>query len=253
MSEKKTAIVLAAGQGKRMQSAVHKQYLLLKGKPVLFYCLKTFEESFIDEIILVTGKGEEEYCRKEIVERFQFKKVSKIVEGGKERYHSVINGIKAIEESRYVFIHDGARPFLSADMLERALQGVKAYHACVTGMPVKDTIKIADEKGFANQTLRRDSVWMIQTPQVFDFTLIKNAYKRLEQEEDRLKNEGVMITDDAMVVEYFTDTAVKLVEGSYQNIKITTPEDLAVAQTFAAKESLLPDKKKQEKKLIKKL
>lgn len=232
MTKKKTVIVLAAGQGKRMQSDVHKQYLLLQGKPVLFYCLKALEDSFIDEIILVTGKGEEEYCRKNIVEQFGFKKVSKIVEGGKERYHSVINGIKAVEETDYLFIHDGARPFVDAGILERTLQGVMETRACVAAMPVKDTIKIADDNGFAKETPRRDTVWMVQTPQVFEFTLIKEAYEKLEKEEATLKDTGVLITDDAMVVEYFCDVPVKLVEGSYQNIKITTPEDLGIAESF---------------------
>ncbi len=232
MKMKTTAIVLAAGQGKRMQSDVHKQYLLIKGKPVLFYCLNALEESFIDEVILVTGKGEEEYCRQEIIERFGFKKVSRIVEGGKERYHSVMNGIKAIEQCDYLFIHDGARPFLDMGILERTYESAVKNRACVAAMPVKDTIKIADENGFAKETPRRDRVWMVQTPQVFAFELIKEAYGRLEQEEENLKEKGILVTDDAMVVEYFCHVPVKLTEGNYQNMKITTPEDLKTAEAF---------------------
>ena len=232
MKEKKTAIVLAAGQGKRMQSSVHKQYLLLKGKPVLFYCLKALEESFMDEVILVTGKGEEDYCRKEIVERFGFTKVTKIVEGGKERYHSVMNGIKAAGDCNYLFIHDGARPFLDAGILERTYAGVLETNACVAAMPVKDTIKISDENGFAKETPRRDTVWTVQTPQVFSFPLIKEAYEKLEREEEGLKSKGILVTDDAMVVEYFCDVPVKLAEGSYRNMKITTPEDLRLAEAL---------------------
>lgn len=232
MSEKNIAIVLAAGQGKRMKSDVHKQYLSVGDKPVLFYCLKTLEDSFMDEVLLVVGDGEEDYCRKEIVERYGFKKINKIIPGGKERYHSVWNGIKEIGECGYLFIHDGARPFLDEASLERALSGVKETGACVVGMPVKDTIKIADENGFSKETPRRDTVWMIQTPQVFAFDLIRRAYGKLIEEEDLLKERGILITDDAMVVEYFTDTAVKLTEGSYRNIKITTPEDLRIAEAF---------------------
>jgi len=232
MTGKSVAVVLAAGQGKRMQSDVHKQYLLLGDKPVLFYCLKTLEDSFIDEVLLVVGEGEEEYCRKELIERYGFKKIMKIVQGGKERYHSVWNGIKEIEKCEYLFIHDGARPFLDAASLQRALSGVRETGACVVGMPVKDTIKIADENGFSKETPRRDTVWMIQTPQVFAFDLIKRAYGKLIEEEAFLKEKGILITDDAMVVEYFTDTAVKLVEGSYRNLKITTPEDLRIAEAF---------------------
>lgn len=232
MSEKNIAIVLAAGQGKRMKSDVHKQYLSVGDKPVLFYCLKTLEDSFMDEVLLVVGDGEEDYCRKEIVERYGFKKINKIIPGGKERYHSVWNGIKEIGECGYLFIHDGARPFLDEASLKRALSGVKETGACVVGMPVKDTIKIADENGFSKETPRRDTVWMIQTPQVFAFDLIRRAYGKLIEEEDLLKERGILITDDAMVVEYFTDTAVKLTEGSYRNIKITTPEDLRIAEAF---------------------
>ncbi len=232
MKVKTTAIVLAAGQGKRMQSDVHKQYLLIQDKPVLFYCLKALEDSFIDEVILVTGRGEEEYCRQEIVERFGFKKISKIVEGGKERYHSVINGIKAIGQCNYLFIHDGARPFLNTGILERTYESAVKNRACVAAMPAKDTIKIADENRFAKETPRRDKLWMVQTPQVFEFELIKDAYNRLEQEEENLHQAGVLITDDAMVVEYFCNVPVKLVEGDYHNMKITTPEDLKIAEAF---------------------
>lgn len=234
MKWKTTAIVLAAGQGKRMQSDVHKQYLLIQEKPVLFYCLDALENSFMDEVILVTGKGEEEYCRKEIIERFGFQKITKIVEGGKERYHSVLNGIRAIERCDYLFIHDGARPFLDNGILERTYESAVKYRACAAAMPVKDTIKLADENGFARETPRRDRVWTVQTPQVFAFELIKEAYGRLEQEERKLQQEGILVTDDAMVVEYFCNVPVKMTEGSYRNMKITTPEDLKSAEAFLA-------------------
>ncbi len=226
------AVVLAAGQGRRMQSDVHKQYLLLKEKPVLYYGLKTFQDSFIDEIILVVGSGEIDYCKKEIVEKYHFTKVKKIVEGGKERYHSVAKGLQAAEGGEYVFIHDGARPFVTKEILQRAYQAVMVHHACVVGMPVKDTIKIADENRFAKVTPNREMVWQIQTPQVFSLPLVKEAYEKLLGEEERLKQQGIRITDDAMVVETLLQHPVKLVEGSYENIKITTPEDLKVALSF---------------------
>ena len=224
---KNVAIVLAAGQGKRMKSKVQKQYLLIKEKPVLYYTLSAFENSsLISEIILVTGKDEIAYCQKEIVENYGFSKVQKIVAGGKERYHSVYEGIKAIETADYVFIHDGARPFVDGEMIARVCDAVAEYKACVVGMPVKDTIMIADDAGFAEQTPDRRKVWQIQTPQTFEYQLIKGAYEKLLAEEP----EG--ITDDAMVVETMTDHKVKLVEGSYRNIKITTPEDLDIATIF---------------------
>lgn len=233
MNRKTTAIVLAAGQGKRMQSKVHKQYLLIKDKPVLYYALQAFENSFIDDIVLVVGKDEEEYCQKEIVDKYGFIKIRTIVEGGKERYHSVAYGIKAIEwNCDYIFIHDGARPFINEEILGRAFEQVQKSKACVVGMPVKDTVKIADTAGFVESTPNRARVWQIQTPQVFEAELIKSAYERLLAEEVQLLSSGVVITDDAMVVEYFTKLPVKLVEGSYQNIKITTPEDLEIAGVF---------------------
>lgn len=226
------AIVLAAGRGTRMHSDIPKQYLVLREKPVLYYALKTFQDSFIDRIILVTSESDIEYCRKNIVEQYGFDKVTQIVAGGKERYHSVYQGIKAAGECDYIYIHDGARPFVTEVMLARAYACVSEYDACVIGMPVKDTIKIADENGFAVTTPRRDLVWMVQTPQVFSYSLIKEAYSLLIKEEEKILKEGIRITDDAMVVETFTDKKVKLVEGSYENIKITTPEDLDVAESF---------------------
>ena len=232
MEARTAAIVLAAGRGSRMKSKIQKQYLLLKGKPVLYYSLKAFEESFIDEIILVTGEEEIEYCRKEIVEKYGFTKVSHIVTGGKERYHSVFCGLQALTDCDYVFIHDGARPFVTEQILERAYETVQKEHACVVGMPVKDTIKLADENGFAKETPRRDLLWMIQTPQVFSYALVKSAYASFLEREQELLAQGIKMTDDAMVVETFTDTGIRLVEGSYENIKITTPEDLRIAEAL---------------------
>lgn len=230
--DKTTAIVLAAGQGKRMHSDVRKQYLLLRDRPLLYYSLKVFQESFADEIILVVGKNEEAYCRREIVEKFHFTKVTKIVEGGRERYHSVANGLREADAEGYVFIHDGARPFLTQEILLRAYEAVREHHACIVGMPVKDTIKIADENGFAQTAPNRDRIWQVQTPQVFTAELAKRAYEELLIKEEALQSQGIQITDDAMVVETLLHHPVKLVEGSYENIKITTPEDLKVAESF---------------------
>ena len=229
---KTTAIVLAGGRGKRMNSSVPKQFLIIKDKPVLYYSLKAFEDSFIDSVILVAAEDDMEYCRQEIVDKYGLKKVVKIVAGGKERYHSVLNGIKEADECDFIFIHDGARPFVTQDMLTRLLESVEKNKACVAGMPVKDTIKIADEEGYIDTTPKRELVWMIQTPQVFDYALIKKAYLILERDEYSLLQKGISITDDAMVVEMLLGEKVKLVEGSYQNIKITTPEDLTIAEGF---------------------
>lgn len=220
------AIVLAAGSGKRMNSTVHKQYLALGGKPVLYYSLKAFEESSVSFIILVTGAGEEEYCRREIIEKYGIQKIKQIVTGGKERYHSVYEGLKAAGGADYVLIHDGARPFVDQGMILRSMEAVKEYQACIVGMPVKDTIKIVDRANFAIDTPDRQQLWQIQTPQTFSYKMIYEAYKQmLMMEEDK-------ITDDAMVLERITGQRVKVIEGCYQNIKITTPEDLIAAEAY---------------------
>lgn len=226
------AVVLAAGQGKRMNSKVAKQYLLINDKPVLYYSLAAFEQSAVEEVVLVTGAGEEEFCRKEIVEKYNLKKVCSIVAGGKERYHSVAKGLQACKECSFVLIHDGARPFLDQETIARSIQAAKEFGACVAGMPVKDTIKIATEDGFVKSTPNRNYVWTIQTPQTFQYDLIATSYEKLLEQEEYLKEKGINITDDAMVVEYFTGQKIRLVEGSYRNIKITTPEDLQVAEKF---------------------
>ena len=236
MKEKKVAAVcLAAGQGKRMESKVQKQYLLIQDKPVLYYSLKAFQDSSVEEVVLVVGAGEEEYCQKEIVEKYEFTKVKAIVAGGKERYHSVFHGLQAVREADYVLIHDGARPFLTQEIIERCVEGAKEYRACVAGMPVKDTIKLADSEGNIESTPERSRVWMIQTPQSFEYSLIKDAYTTLIEQENKGIKTSIPVTDDAMVVEYFLNQKVHLVYGSYENIKITTPEDMRIAEAFLKK------------------
>ena len=235
---KTAAVILAAGKGSRMQADIPKQYLTVNGKPLIYYALRTFQDRFVDEIILVVSPGDITYCRSEIIEKYGFCKVTHIVEGGSQRYHSVCNGLHAVNpETEYVFIHDGARPCVSDDILQRVYEEVLQYKACVVGMPVKDTIKIADAEGFAVQTPDRSSVWMIQTPQVFQYVMIKELYDRLIVQENTLLRQGVNITDDAMVVETFSDIKIRLVEGSYTNIKVTTPEDIALAENFLSRES----------------
>ena len=169
------AIVLAAGKGKRMNTDRPKQYLLLDGKPVLYYSLKAIEDSFIDCVVLVTSAEDIEYCRNEIVEKYKLRKVTSIAAGGEERYHSVWNGICQVEDCDYLFIHDGARPFLTQDILDDAYQCVKKYDACVAAVPVKDTIKQVDGSGRVTFTPRRSTLYQMQTPQTFRFSLIKEA------------------------------------------------------------------------------
>lgn len=229
-----TAIVLAAGQGRRMGGNVSKQYLELAGKPIIYYTLEAFQNSpLIDSIVLVTGPEQMAWCKEELVHKYNLTKVDTITTGGSERYISVWNGLQVIEDDMtqadregIVFIHDGVRPFIDEGILSRTMEAAYLYGACVAAMPVKETIKIADENGFVESTPARNRVWGIQTPQVFDFRLAYGAYQAA------MESGRTDMTDDAMIVESFTDVKVKLVEGSYENIKITTPEDLEIAETF---------------------
>ena len=257
MSKKKcTAIVLSAGSGKRMNSDTKKQYLHIQGKPIVYYSLKAFEESsIIDEIILVTSAEDVDYVKKNIVEAYNITKVSKVTVGGKERYNSVYNGLKACSNCDYVFIHDGARPFVTEEIIKRAYNTLEECGTAVVGMPVKDTIKIVDSSNNVESTPNRSSVWLVQTPQCFAYDIAMESYENLiaAENDGSLAKSGINVTDDAMVVETFfnmeddeSDDAivedsideadcgirVRLVEGSYENIKITTPDDLIVAEGF---------------------
>ena len=227
MKEKITAIVLAAGQGKRMHSKVQKQFLEIQDHPVLYYSLRCFQDSrLIDDIILVTGNDMISYCKNEIVDHYSFTKVSNVIAGGKERYDSVYAGLCECRDCEYVLIHDGARPFVTEEILKRGLQKVKETGACVIGMPSKDTVKLSDEEGYVKETPNRKCVWTIQTPQIFSYSLIREAHDSIRQK-DMSK-----ITDDAMVAEHETGVKIRFSEGSYRNIKITTPEDLVIAEAF---------------------
>lgn len=234
--KKYAAIVLSAGRGTRMNNIVPKQYLLLKGKPIIYYSLLAFEQSIVDEIVLVTGKEDVDYCQKEIIEKYNFNKVKSVIAGGKERYHSVYCGLMQLSRNQkedipdYVMIHDGARPFINENLICQCAKEVEKYQTCVVGIPIKDTIKIVDEELFVKETPERKFVWQIQTPQAFAFSLIYKAYKELINREKQ--GEIIQVTDDAMVLEMIFHEKVKLLKGFYENIKITTPDDLKIAQLF---------------------
>ena len=238
-------IVLAGGKGSRMQSDVPKQYMELLGKPLLYYALKAFEDSDVEQVVLVTAEGDEEYCRKELVERFGFTKVTAIVAGGAERYASVWNGLKCLktgpedmqdpdvqtgeQEPEYVLIHDGARPLVTAELINRLITETEHYGACVAGMPVKDTIQVVDADGMICSTPDRKCVWIAQTPQCFDYQTALSSYNKAIAAKDSA------ITDDAMVVQRYGNAKVSMLEGSYENIKVTTPEDIIIAEAFLQK------------------
>ncbi len=234
-----TAIVLAAGSGSRMKSDVAKQFMELRDRPLIWYALHAIEESSVmDDCILVTGAEDISYVKEKIVARYGFGKVDAVIAGGAERCDSVYQALRFLADGGltvpnrdgYVFIHDGARPLLTEEILLRCYEEVRKCKACVAAMPVKDTIKIADSGGFAAQTPDRSTLWQIQTPQVFEVRLIIEAYEKMMAR--RAGTAAKAYTDDAMTVEAFTDTPVRLVRGSYENIKVTTPEDMAVAEAF---------------------
>lgn len=230
-TNKITGIIVAAGQGKRMNSPVAKQFLTLLGRPVLYYSLKAFEQSSVDEIILVTGDSQVEYCKENIIEKYHINKVSRVMEGGLERYDSVYRALSGMDEADYVLIHDGARPFITTELIEKVIKTVVEHKACIVGTPVKETIKVVSQEGFITATPNRDSLWTAQTPQAFAFQSIKKAYEMLYMEESVHRH----ITDDAMVYESYVKDTVKMVPGDYSNLKITTPEDLTLAQGLAEK------------------
>ncbi len=230
MRTKITAIVLAAGVGKRMNAKVAKQFLKLKRRPVLYYSLKAFEESSVDEIILVTGNDQVEYCTEKIINKYKIKKVRQVIEGGAERYDSVYKALKSMGEGDYVLIHDGARPFISNAMIESSIKYVKEYKACILGVPVTETIKVINSQDYIIDTPDRKNLCFAQTPQGFDYQLIREAYDMLYKDDESAR---LLITDDAMVYETYIGKPVKFLMGDYNNIKLTTKDDYFRARSIA--------------------
>ncbi|MGL5616152.1 MAG: 2-C-methyl-D-erythritol 4-phosphate cytidylyltransferase [Sarcina sp.] len=221
---KNVAIILAGGKGKRMGNELSKQFIVVKDKPIIYYTIEAFRNiKEIDEIIVVLPKDEIEYFKK-LSEKFDIK-VSKIVEGGKERQDSVYNALKIIENNcKIVLIHDGARPLVTEKIITDGIINAKNYLAAAPGVMPKDTIKVIDEEGFSKSTLVRNNLFAVQTPQCFDFQLIKSCH-------EKVKEEGLIVTDDTMVVEHYGNK-VYLYEGNYENIKITTKEDLVLLESL---------------------
>lgn len=225
MENKVTAIVLSAGMGKRMGTDKPKQYLEINEKPILYYTIKAFEESKVDDIVIVCGEKDIEYCTKEIVQYFNFNKVKKVVAGGKERYNSVYNALEEINDCDYVLIHDGARPCIKPELINLMIDRVITDKACIMAVPVKDTIKIVDTGVIIDSPDRR-TLWQAQTPQAFEFDGIREAYR------SAIKKEEKQITDDAKVWSLYMDVPVKIVEGEYENIKVTTKSDLEIIVNY---------------------
>ena len=224
-----TAIILAAGKGARMNAGMNKQFILLNGKPLLAHTLEAFQScKEIDSIILVAGSDELQLCKEQILDAYGFDKVDKLVSGGSERQQSVYNGIVEVDESCSVLvIHDGARPIVPDNIIERCIEGAKVYGAVSAGMPAKETIKVLDKDGFVECTPERGRLWVTQTPQAFKLDIIRKAH-------ESAGSKGISGTDDAVLVENM-GIKVKMIESSYENIKVTTPEDIIIAETLMNK------------------
>ena len=219
-----SAIILAGGKGKRMGSAISKQFIDIKGKPIIYYTLKKFSENKkIDNIIVVLPEDEVKYFKENILKKYELR-INKIVIGGKERQDSVYNALKSLKNSStdIVLIHDGARPFISERIINEGIKFAEIYGAAAPGVMPKDTIKVKNEKNFSVDTPNRANLVSIQTPQVFKFHEILECH-------EKIRYNGEMVTDDTMVVEKY-GYSVYLYDGEYTNIKVTTPEDLILAE-----------------------
>ncbi len=220
------ALIPAAGMGKRMGAGINKQYLLLDGKPIVARTIAVFEAApFVDDIYVITPAAEIPYCCEHVVERYGFTKVRAVVPGGAERQHSVLNGLRAIEaaDEDVVLIHDGVRPFIPTAVLKHAAEVAAENDGALVAVPAKDTVKVVAD-GIIRETPPREQLWLAQTPQAFRYAVIRAAHEIAEAE-------GFLGTDDAMLVERL-GKEIRVVMGDYRNIKITTPEDLILAEAF---------------------
>lgn len=224
MDDGLAVVVAAAGTGSRMGGKIKKQFLLLNSKPVLYHSLNVFEEmNLIDEVVLVAHPQELEYCQKEIVEKYRFHKVKAVVAGGDTRQQSVWNGLKAVNQNTHIVaIHDGARPLVTEALFLALLKEAREWGAAIPGVPVRDTVKMVDGDDFVVRTLDRSVIMGIQTPQAFNYEELVKAY-------EMARDEQVEASDDASLFERYIGR-VKVVPGDYSNLKITTREDLVIAE-----------------------
>lgn len=227
---KTTAIILAAGNGTRMNNGIKKQYREINGNPVLSYSLMAFEKSKVDNIVIVCAEADKAYCQESLVDKYGIKKVTDIVVGGKERYDSVYEGLKAVKVADYVLIHDGARPLIEVEDIDRSIEFVTERKACVIGVPAKDTIQIVDMDGVIIRTTDRKITWIAQTPQSFEYKLIYESYKRAIEAGD------TSLTDDASIAIKYGMAKVYMLNGKYSNIKITTEDDIHVVEDLMRKQ-----------------
>lgn len=220
---KVTAIIVAAGKSKRIKDKTPKQFIEIGGKPVLCHTLQSFEDcTEVDEILPVVPEDWLAYCSAEVVDRYGFRKISKVISGGEKRQDSVYKGLLAApKDTSIVLIHDGVRPLIRVSKITKSIELCKECKAVILAVPIKETVKRVEHE-CVHTTLNRERLWTAQTPQTFDCKLLLDAY-------EKAKSDGFVGTDDASLVERM-GIEVKILEGDYDNIKITTPEDLILVE-----------------------
>jgi 2-C-methyl-D-erythritol 4-phosphate cytidylyltransferase len=222
------AIVPAAGSGNRMGRELSKQYLSLGGMPLLVHTLNAFDRCpLVDALLVVVPPPDVEAVRSEMLPRWNLKKLAGVIPGGKERQDSVRAGIEALDrETGLVVIHDAVRPFITVRLIENCIRAAVEEGAATVGVPVKDTVKEVGADGRVVRTCDRNLLWLTQTPQAFRRDIIENAHRAALRD-------GYRGTDDTSLVERL-GIAVRMIRGDYGNIKITTPEDLVIAEALLA-------------------
>jgi len=218
--------------GKRMNAKISKPFIPIYGKPIIAYTLEKFEQcKFIEGVYLIVNQRERDLYKKNVISKYNFSKVKRLIDGGRTRQNSVYNGLKSLDEDTdIVVIHDGARPFIEETLIQSSVKAAQKYGAAILAIPIKDTIKKSRKYRFIKETIDREHVWRAQTPQTFRYDLIFSSYKKAYQDK-------LYVTDDAAIVEKYGHK-VKIVIGSEENIKVTTPFDIVIAENLL-KERLL--------------
>ncbi len=229
------AIIVAGGKGVRMNNTMRKQYLPLVGHQVIGHTLLAFKESKkINHIYLVVPKDDFAFCKDNVLLPLKLKDNISLVAGGTRRQDSVYKGLLAVDsandncDNSIVVIHDGVRPFVTGKQIDACINGANKFNACILGVPAVDTLKEISSAGFIRSTIKREAIWLAQTPQAFKYSIIKRAH-------EHARENGYQGTDDASLVEKL-NIDVRIIKGSSRNIKITTKEDLALARAIIAKD-----------------
>jgi 2-C-methyl-D-erythritol 4-phosphate cytidylyltransferase len=228
---KAAAIIAAAGLGRRMQQDTPKTYLQLAGKPILIHTLEVFEKvPEVHEVLVVVHPEDLEFCQEEVIDPYPLKKVLRLVPGGKERQDSVYHALKVLKKEAadldVILVHDGVRPLVDPALVRKVVAAARRHGGAILGIPCQDTLKRVNSKGVVVDTVDRQELWQVQTPQAFQAALLWRAYQEAMER-------GFYATDEAALVEALGETVV-VVPGTCLNLKITTPDDLKIAEAILA-------------------